>query len=260
MSRSSPSVLFTQYTDLFCDEMLEDLFTDLFGSSCEAQMLLCFTCSSMLSISFSLTNSNPPFNYPSVSSSYNIQPRFISRDWTGIRPPIDATMVGKVYLTPKPTASPPPVRRRNSRKRRPSKRRGSHRRRQSRHVFDDLWLYNDWLSYDYSDVTDETTVQDYRSTPVQNVYFFIRGMFLLNINQAAFQKNISSFFFSDSWPQTSTTEWLCRQSVWTSPALLTHDPLQNTGWAASVRRRLIHPEQRSDKQGLIMHCVKHICL
>jgi len=35
MSRSSPSVLFSRYTDLFCDQTLEDLFIELFGSSCK---------------------------------------------------------------------------------------------------------------------------------------------------------------------------------------------------------------------------------
>ncbi|XP_037543262.1 vitronectin b [Nematolebias whitei] len=144
MSRASPSVLFTQYTDLMCDQTLEDLFTDLFGSS---------------------------------FSSDNIRPQFISRDWLGVRPPVDAAMVGKVYLSSSPTASTPPARRRSSRRRRPSKRRGWHRRRQSRDIFDDLWLYNDWfdLSEDYSGIADETTAQDY--TPVQNVYFFIRDKY-----------------------------------------------------------------------------------
>lgn len=45
MSRSSPSVLFTQYTDLFCDNAWEDLFTELFGGSCKDLglfMLVCF--------------------------------------------------------------------------------------------------------------------------------------------------------------------------------------------------------------------------
>lgn len=33
MTRSSPSVLFTQYTDLFCDQTWEDFFTELFGGA-----------------------------------------------------------------------------------------------------------------------------------------------------------------------------------------------------------------------------------
>lgn len=139
MSRSSPSVLFTRYTDLFCDQTWEDFFTELFGSSL---------------------------------SSHHAGPRFTSRDWQGIRPPVDAAMVGRVYLSPKPT-SPPLVRRRFNRRRRPSKKR-AHRGRKSRHVlFDDLWGYDDWFDYsDYSDVIAESTTQEYKSTPVQNVYFF----------------------------------------------------------------------------------------
>ncbi|XP_010748365.2 vitronectin b [Larimichthys crocea] len=138
MTRSSPSVLFTQYTDLFCDQTWEDFFTELFGGA-------------------------------TASSDYR-GPRLISKDWQGLRPPIDAALVGRVYFSPKPT-SPPPARRRSSRRKKPSKKRG--RGRQSRHVFDDLWGYDDWFDYpDYSDIIDETTTQEYKTTPVQNVYFF----------------------------------------------------------------------------------------
>ncbi|KAI3373213.1 hypothetical protein L3Q82_006528 [Scortum barcoo] len=145
MSRSSPSVLFTRYTDLFCDQTWEDFFTDLFGSS---------------------------------SSSRHTGPRFTSRDWQGIRPPVDAAMVGRVYLSSKPTPSSLlPARRRSNRRKRPSKKRGG--RRLSRHVlFDDLWGYDDWFNYgDYSDIIDERTTQEYKSTPVQNVYFFKRDKY-----------------------------------------------------------------------------------
>ncbi|XP_068572214.1 vitronectin b [Cebidichthys violaceus] len=141
MSRTSPSVLFTRYTDLFCDQTWEDFFTELFGSS---------------------------------SSSHQTGPRFTSRDWQGIRPPVDAAMVGRVYLSPKPTpSSPPPARRRSSRRRKPSKKRAQ-RRRQTRHtLLDDLWGYDDWFDYsDYSDIFDEPPAQESKSTPVQNVYFF----------------------------------------------------------------------------------------
>ncbi|XP_044079136.1 vitronectin b [Siniperca chuatsi] len=141
MSRSSPSLLFTRYTDLYCDQTWEDFFKELFGSSFNIQ---------------------------------NLGPRFTSRDWQGIRAPVDAAMVGRVYLTPNPTpSSPPPARRRSSRRRRPSKKHGQ-RRRQSRHVlFDDLWGYDDLYDYsDYSNIFDESTTQEYKSTPVQNVYFF----------------------------------------------------------------------------------------
>ena len=48
MSRSSPSVLFTSYTDIYCEDTLESLFTDLFGSSCKAHLCLCdFWCTHM---------------------------------------------------------------------------------------------------------------------------------------------------------------------------------------------------------------------
>ncbi|XP_070699881.1 vitronectin b [Pempheris klunzingeri] len=146
MSRSSPSMLFTQYTDLFCDQTWEDFFTELFGSS---------------------------FSSPQTGA------RFTSRDWQGIGPPVDAAMVGRVYLSPKPVpSSPPPARRRSSRRRRPNRKRG-HRRRQSRHtVFDDLFGYDDWFDFsDYSDIFDESTTQEYKSTPVQNVYFFKRDKY-----------------------------------------------------------------------------------
>ncbi|XP_041808829.1 vitronectin b [Chelmon rostratus] len=144
MSRSSPSVLFTRYTDLFCDQTWEELFTELFGGS---------------------------------YSSHQTGPRFTSRDWQGIRPPVDAAMVGRVYLSPKPT-SLPPARRRTNRRRRPSKKRAQ-RGRQTRHMpFDDLWSYDDWFDYSYySDIIDESTKQEYKSTPVQNVYFFKRDKY-----------------------------------------------------------------------------------
>ncbi|XP_019952833.2 vitronectin b [Paralichthys olivaceus] len=137
MSRLSPSVLFTRYTDLFCDQTWEDFFTELFGSS--------------------------------LSNPYT-GPRVISRDWQGIRSPVDAAMVGRVFLSPTPTPRPTPAMKR--RRKRPSKKRGQ-RRRQSRHVlFDDFWGYDDLFDYDYSDIVDDITTQERKSTPVQNVYFF----------------------------------------------------------------------------------------
>ncbi|XP_040005904.1 vitronectin b isoform X2 [Xiphias gladius] len=143
MSMSTPSVLFTRYTDLFCDQTFGDLLTELYSYS--------------------------------IVSRPRMGPHFISRDWQGLRPQIDAAMVGRVYLSPKPTPSSPPVRRRSSRRRRPSKRNGR-RGRQSRYVFD-FWGYDDW--YDYSDYNynTESTTQEYKSTPVQNVYFFKRDKY-----------------------------------------------------------------------------------
>lgn len=144
MSRSSPSVLFTQYTDLFCDNTWEDLFAELFGGS-------------------------------SVSS-LQTGPHFTSRDWRGIRAPVDAAIVGRVYISPKPTSAPT-AKKWKSRRKRPSKRRGQ-RRRQSRHLMDDFWFYDSLLDLgDYRDSSEERNMQEYQSTPVQNVYFFQRDKY-----------------------------------------------------------------------------------
>ncbi|KAM7374524.1 hypothetical protein PAMP_007175 [Pampus punctatissimus] len=147
MTRSSPSVLFTHYTDLFCDQTWENFFTELFGGS---------------------------------FSSHHTGPRFISRDWVGIRPPVDAAMVGRVHLSPKPTQSPP-ARRRSSKKKRPSRKRGQ-KRRTSRNLFDDLWSYDDvWFDYniysDYNNMNVKDPTHEDKSTPVQNVYFFKRDKY-----------------------------------------------------------------------------------
>lgn len=146
-------------------------------SSTNAQLMSLFFC----------------FLPPHSVSSRHTGPRFISRDWVGIRPSVDAAMVGRVFLNPKPLQSPPPpARKRSSRKKRPSKRRG-HRGRQSRHVFDDLWSYDDWFDYsDYSVMTDESVTEETKSTPVQNVYFFKRGM------------NTQSYLLSQSGSQYET--------------------------------------------------------
>ncbi|KAM7398206.1 hypothetical protein PAMA_006213 [Pampus argenteus] len=161
MSRSSPSVLFTRYTDLFCDQTWEAFFTELFGI--------------------------PDF------ISHHTGPHFISSKWVGIRPPVDAAMVGPIYLSPKPTQSPP-ARRRSSKRRRPSRKRAQKGRR-SRDLFDDLWSYDnvgfDYNIYsDYSDMPSPT--HEDKRTPVQNVYFFKRGMntlsYLLSLSQAHIMK------------------------------------------------------------------------
>ncbi|XP_042287794.1 vitronectin b [Thunnus maccoyii] len=152
MSRSSPSVLFTRYTDLFCDQTWEDFFTELFGDS---------------------------------YSSDHTGARLTSRDWVGIRPPVDAAMVGRVYISPKPT-QPTPLQaksRRIRRRKRPSKKRGQ-KGRNKRFLLFDLWGYDDLFDYgdygdysDYSDATVETTTPEYKRTPVQNVYFFKRDKY-----------------------------------------------------------------------------------
>ncbi|XP_076024714.1 vitronectin b [Genypterus blacodes] len=148
MTRSSPSVLFKSYTDLYCDHTWEDLFTEVFGGTFEGQ---------------------------------HRGPRFINRDWMGIKPPVDATMVGRVHLSPKPTEAPPPaVRRRGSRRRRPS-RKHKQRGRHTRFVYD---LFDDWLGdySDYSDYSDNAyedpvTEAPSKNMPVQNVYFFKRDKY-----------------------------------------------------------------------------------
>lgn len=104
-------------------------------------------------------------------SSHHLGPRQTSQDWQGIRPPVDAAMVGKVFLGPRPIS--PPAKRRNNRRRKPSRRRAQ-RRRQSRFIyFYDLWDDDDW-SDDYSPGV--TAMQQPQSTPVQKVYFFMKGM------------------------------------------------------------------------------------
>ncbi|XP_010897955.2 vitronectin b [Esox lucius] len=141
MTKSTPSVLFTRYTDLYCGDSWEDIFTMLFQGQ----------------------------------HGHKKGPQFINRDWVGIKSPIDAAMVGRIYISSKPTPSPsrPPTPRRQA-NRRKNKRRG-HRgqARQSRSLFEDVFYYDDWMEpfvYDYSDYITPTS-QD-KMVPVQNVYFF----------------------------------------------------------------------------------------
>ncbi|XP_029375834.1 vitronectin b [Echeneis naucrates] len=177
LSRSSPSALFTQYNDLFCDQTWEDIFTELFGHS---------------------------------TSDHIPGPRFISRDWQGIRPPVDAAMVGRVRViqNPKPTPPAPPARKRGNRKRRPSKR-NRQRGRQRRHLlFIDLWGFDNWYDYgDYSDIFAETTRQEQKSIPVQNVYFFKRDKYYrVNLQQ----KRVD--LVSPPYPRSIAKYWLgCKQ-------------------------------------------------
>ncbi|XP_008331396.1 vitronectin b isoform X2 [Cynoglossus semilaevis] len=143
MSRSSPSVLFTQYTDLFCDQTWGDMLAEFFGG---------------------------------IFSDHQTGPRLISRDWRGFRPPVDAALVGRVSISSSPTPTSPPIPKKRSgwRNKKVNKRRGG-RRRQSRHVlFDDFWgLYDDWMDYDYGDIFAESAPQEeQKGTPVQNIYFF----------------------------------------------------------------------------------------
>ncbi|KAM3849753.1 vitronectin-like, partial [Diretmus argenteus] len=174
--RMTPSVQFTHYTDLYCDQTWEDLFTQLFGDS---------------------------------FSGHHKGPRFISRDWVGIKPPVDAAMVGRVYLSPKATPSPPtPPRRRggSQRRRRPSRRGGRGNRRSRSLFFEDLWGYDDLYS-DYSDFTDDTVTQEEKPMPVQNVYFFKKDKYYRVDLQT---KRVD--FANPPYPRSIAKYWLgCRR-------------------------------------------------
>ncbi|XP_061818939.1 vitronectin b [Nerophis lumbriciformis] len=137
MSRSSPSLLFTRYTDLFCDLTCEDLFSKLFGVT---------------------------------GGSQHLGPHLIRKNWMGITPPVDAAMVGRVFLSPRPSPAPPPPGRgfKRYRGRRPSRR---YRGRKSRHaIFDDFFLD----LFDFDDMSEEVAPPPLppKRTPVQYVYLF----------------------------------------------------------------------------------------
>ncbi|XP_051902419.1 vitronectin-like [Hippocampus zosterae] len=139
MSRSSPSLLFSRYTDLFCDQSLDDLFATLFGAA---------------------------------GGRRSPGPHLIGRDWAGLVPPVDAAMAGRVFLSPEPAPpkSPPFARRRNQHRRRKS------RRRQSRQApFDDFWsdLFDDGET-SQEEVAVAAPPPPRGQTPVQYVYFFKR--------------------------------------------------------------------------------------
>ncbi|KAL7853626.1 hypothetical protein AOLI_G00204700 [Acnodon oligacanthus] len=167
MTKSSPSVLFTRYTNLYCDHDWDNLFTLLFQGL----------------------------------EGHHKGPRFIAKDWVGIKPPIDAVMVGRLYEGSNPSTSPTsstdavivPSRRRPSRRR---KHKGKGSRIQSRSLFwEDFGLdYEeryfgaerrgkdqrkgrgrrpslDDYSYDLTDYADLEILQE-KTMPVQNVYFF----------------------------------------------------------------------------------------
>ncbi|XP_051959594.1 vitronectin-like isoform X1 [Xyrauchen texanus] len=160
MTKSSPSVTFTRYTNLYCD--LDNMFSLLFQGF----------------------------------QGHHKGPHFISKDWVGIKPPVNAAMVGKLYVSPGPSPSPVTSSSRGRTGRRKKARgRGS---RVSRSLFwEDFGLdYEERyhgaekhgknhkkgrgrrpsfsffdMSYDPEDYFDVEVVQE-KSTPVQNVYFF----------------------------------------------------------------------------------------
>uniref|UniRef100_A0A9J7ZYI5 Vitronectin b n=1 Tax=Cyprinus carpio carpio TaxID=630221 RepID=A0A9J7ZYI5_CYPCA len=158
MTKSSPSVAFTRYTDLYCDldNVFDLLFQDIHG--------------------------------------HHKGPRLISKDWIGMKPPIDAAMVGRLYVSPGPSPSPATgLSRGRTGRRKKTRGRGV---RVSRSLFwEDFGLdYEEryygaekrgkkqkkgrgrrpfWfdMSYDPDDYIDMEIVQE-KATPVQNVYFF----------------------------------------------------------------------------------------
>ncbi|XP_030639191.1 vitronectin b isoform X1 [Chanos chanos] len=166
MTKSAPSVLFSRYTDTYCDYDLGDLLSSLF------------------------------FDF----QGHHKGPRFISKDWVGIKPPVDAAMVGRLYMSPVPSPTPEtdsgPIRR-------PARRRRKGRRRKSRSPFWDFVLdYEDGYHgarsrkkgqkkgrgkrpetlYEYDlfpdslEYTDMDLPQE-KAMPVQNVYFFKRDKY-----------------------------------------------------------------------------------
>ncbi|KAG7321276.1 hypothetical protein KOW79_015691 [Hemibagrus wyckioides] len=172
MTKASPSLLFTRYTDLYCDHNWDDFLTSLFQNN--------------------------------QGSGHHKGPHFIAKDWVGIKPPIDAAMVGRLYLRPKPSSSSPapslppvvaPDRSSKTRGGRKGKGKGRGSRTSRSDFLEDY--YSDYLerlfetkrrnkgqkkgrgrrptfydySYDYTDYTEVEQVQE-KTTPVQNVYFF----------------------------------------------------------------------------------------
>ncbi|KAM9781354.1 vitronectin b [Syngnathus typhle] len=141
MSRSSPSLLFSRYTDLFCDQSLDDLFAGLFGAA---------------------------------AGSHSAGPRSIRMNWPGISPPVDAAMVGRVFLSPKATPQPPlPPFPRSQKKRKWKKPNRNSRRRQTR-LFDDFWSD---MFYSAESLEVPTLPPMPASTPIQYVYFFKRDQY-----------------------------------------------------------------------------------
>ncbi|XP_043910328.1 vitronectin [Protopterus annectens] len=139
---TSQSLVFDRYAQLQGDSF-EDLFGLLFGSR------------------FSETG------------EHNRSPRNISRDWKGIPSGIDAAMAGRIYLT-RPSKSS----KKKFQRRKPSwwgredhKRRGF-RVRSDRSLFSDFDLNFGSDSHEEMDWHFQPTVQ---CTPVQSVYFFVKG-------------------------------------------------------------------------------------
>ncbi|XP_060791221.1 vitronectin b [Neoarius graeffei] len=168
ITKASPAVLFTHYTGMYCEYNWDDLFESLFQGL----------------------------------SGHHKGPRFIARDWVGIKPPIDAAMVGRLYLhsipsSPAPTPSLSVASGRHSRTQSSYRRKnkGQRRRLIQSYFWEDAGLdYEERYfgaqrqskgqkkrrgrrpalydySYDNTDYYDLEQVQE-KAIPVQNVYFF----------------------------------------------------------------------------------------
>uniref|UniRef100_A0A671P7A7 Vitronectin-like n=1 Tax=Sinocyclocheilus anshuiensis TaxID=1608454 RepID=A0A671P7A7_9TELE len=159
ITKSSPSVAFTHYTNLYCD--LDNVFALLFQGI----------------------------------QGHHKGPRFISKDWIGIKPPIDAAMVGRLYVSPGPSPSPATsLSRGRTGQRKKTRGRGA---RVSHSLFwEDFGLdYEERyygaekhgknqkkgrgrrpslfdMSYDPDDYIDHVEIVQEKATPVQNVFFF----------------------------------------------------------------------------------------
>ncbi|TRY57287.1 hypothetical protein DNTS_008884 [Danionella cerebrum] len=156
LSKSSPSVAFIHYTDLYSDF---DIFDLLFQGV----------------------------------QGHHKGPRFISKDWIGIKPPVDAAMVGRLYVNPAPECPTSPSTGGRSGRKRKNQGKGA---RTSRDLFwEDIGLdYEERyygaekksksqrkgrgrlpslfdFGFDPIDLTNEEVFQE-KPTPVQNVYFF----------------------------------------------------------------------------------------
>ncbi|XP_062867805.1 vitronectin b [Trichomycterus rosablanca] len=166
MLKSSPSVMFTHYTDVYCDFDLNDLFNLIFRGT----------------------------------PGHHTGPGFINIDWQGIKPPVDAAMLGRLYVSDyreiPSSSSAPSVEKSRGRTRGGHRRKTKNKRvRVSRSTFwEDLGLdYEEryfgaqmrnkkkhhsrrpsLFDYIYDSMeSDETqNIGQIKGTPMQNVYFF----------------------------------------------------------------------------------------
>ncbi|KAL4608403.1 vitronectin-like [Arapaima gigas] len=142
MFKASPSLLFTRYTDLYCNDF-EDLLATLLGGSLD----------------------------------HHQDPRLINKDWKGIEAPVDAVMAGQIFLSPVPSTAPssswPRSRtRKSSRRHRKNKHRKS--KKNKKHHRSDL--YRELYDYSYRFLNPDYDDDDYevegKTIPVQKIYFF----------------------------------------------------------------------------------------